>query len=222
MHSAKVSLMPNISKLLITHQGAQVKLEVNQTNRGALHSPIELPLCEKAQEEFDAFCVVPVIEKGQLYGGKICAALDRQHPRDLFDVKYFLENTEFTDEYKEGLLLALLSSNRPLEELLFPHLIDQSAALANQFEGMANEPFDYSDFEATRENLLDIIHQNITTKEKDFLLSIQSLQPNWSTYYFEQFPSVQWKLYILERLSESNPKKYQKQLESLKSRLTEK
>ena len=96
---AQISLLPENSKLLVSHRGVQVKLEVNQINRGALHVPKKMILCEKAREEFDAFCAVQVIEEGQLYGGKICAALDRQHPRDLFDVKFFLQNSPFTRLY---------------------------------------------------------------------------------------------------------------------------
>ena len=217
---AKISLVEETSKLLIAHQGAQIKLEVNQTNRGALHDPKILPLCEKAQEEFEAFCEVPVVGMGQLYGGKICAALDRQHPRDLFDVKYFLENTEFTDEHREGLLLAILSSNRPLEELLYPNLLDQKTTLTNQFEGMSNEPFSYEDFEKARENLIETIHGSLTDDDKAFLISIQSLQSDWSIYNFERFPSIQWKLQNLQRLKENNPEKYKRQLPDLKNRLS--
>lgn len=216
---ARISLFQETSKLLISHQGAQIKLEVNQTNRGALHEPINTILCEKAQEEFEAFCEVPVIEEGQLYGGKICAALDRQHPRDLFDVKYFLEKTAFTDEHKEGLLLALLSSNRPLEELLFPNLIDQSVALSNQFAGMTNEPFTYEDFKKVRENLISTIHESFTDRDKEFLLSIQSLQPDWSIYDLVRFPSIQWKLQNLEALKGSNKAKFDSIFKSLEEKL---
>lgn len=216
---ARIGLLPATSKLLIDNKGIQVKVEVNQTNRGALHNPKRLVLCEKAQEDFDTFCAVPVIEEGQLYGGKICAALDRQHPRDFFDVKYFLTNAEFSNEHRKGLLLALLSSNRPIDELLYPHLLDQRAAFSNQFTGMTNEPFDYSDFEAARENLLKSVHQSLTSEDKKFLLSVQNLQPDWSIYDFERFPSIQWKLQNVRRLKENNPNKYQIQLESLKRRL---
>lgn len=219
MPKARIALLPDTSKLLIDHRGIQVKLEVNQTNRGALYTPKRLVLCEKAQEDFDAFCAVPVIEEGQLYGGKICAALDRQHPRDLFDVKYFLENAEFSTEHRKGILLALLSSKRPVDELLYPHFLDQRAAFSNQFTGMTNEPFDYSDFETARDNLLKRVHQGLTAEDKKFLLSVQSLQPDWTVYNFEQFPSIQWKLQNLRKLKESNPDKYQIQLDSLKGRL---
>lgn len=222
LREASISVLTDTSKLLIAHQGVQVKLEVNQTNRGALHTPEELTLCDKAQEEFDVFCAIQVIEEGQLYRGKICAALDRQHPRDLFDVKYFLENSEFSEKHKEGLILALLSSNRPIEELLYPHLLDQRMAFSNQFTGMTNEPFAYADFETARNNLLETIHQSLTAEDGKFLRSVQGLEPDWSVYDFERFLSVQWKLQNLNRLKERNPKKYQGQLGSLKNRLKQK
>ncbi|MGB5930091.1 MAG: nucleotidyl transferase AbiEii/AbiGii toxin family protein [Cyclobacteriaceae bacterium] len=217
---ASITLRSDTSKLLIAHQGVQVKLEVNQTNRGALHTPEELTLCDKAQEEFDAFCAIQVIEEGQLYGGKICAALDRQHPRDLFDVKYFLENSKFSEQHKEGLLLALLSSNRPIEELLYPHFLDQRVAFSNQFSGMTNESFNYKDFEAARNNLLETIHQSLTAEDKRFLISVQSLEPDSGVYDFVRFPSVQWKLQNLQRLKESNSEKYQKQLDGLREKFS--
>ncbi|MCE9540336.1 MAG: nucleotidyl transferase AbiEii/AbiGii toxin family protein, partial [Bacteroidetes bacterium] len=103
--SVVVSHKQEICKLLISVPGADIKLEVNQIGRGVLSEPVKMTLCEKAQNDFDSYCVVPVVPLGQLYGGKICAALDRQHPRDLFDVKYLLQNEGFSDEIKKGFLL---------------------------------------------------------------------------------------------------------------------
>tara|TARA_R110002020_G_scaffold150915_5_gene327806 strand:- start:2875 stop:3201 length:327 start_codon:yes stop_codon:yes gene_type:complete len=102
-----------------------------------------LPLCDKTQEEFNAFCATSVVPLGQFYGGKICAALDRQHPRDLFDIKYLLENEGFTEEIKKGFLMFLLCSKRPLHEILNPNFIDQRQTVINQFEGMSTEFFNY-------------------------------------------------------------------------------
>jgi len=86
------------SKLLVSAGGVSIKVEVNQVGRGTLGAPIKLSLCEKAQEKFNVFCNIAVVPIGQLYEGKICAALDRQHPRDLFDVKYLLSTEGFTEE----------------------------------------------------------------------------------------------------------------------------
>ena len=97
-------------------------------------------LTDKTQQDFNAFCSIQVVPLAQLYGGKICAALDRQHPRDMFDVKYLLENEGFTKEIKMGFLLLLLCSSRPIHEMLNPNLKYQEEAMANQFAGMSTEP----------------------------------------------------------------------------------
>jgi predicted nucleotidyltransferase component of viral defense system len=214
--SAIVSLKQETLKLLITTTKAQIKIEVNQINRGIMDEKVTLQLCEKAQEEFNAFCTVPVIPIGQLYGGKICAALDRQHPRDLFDVKYLLQNEGFTNEIKKGFILCLLSSNRPLNEMLHPNFIDQRATLSNQFEGMSTKPFAYEDFEKTRKELVHVIHKGLSDKDKEFIIGFSKGIPNWSVYDFERFPAVQWKLQNLIKLKNSDPSKYEGLVNSLK------
>jgi len=165
-----------------------------------LETPDGMSLCKKAQDEFDVFCKIQVLPIGQLFGGKICAALDRQHPRDIFDVKYLLENEGFNTEIKIGFLLCLLSSNRPLEEMLYPNLLDQSLSMINQFSSMSTESYSYDEYEETRKNLINALHNNLTKKDKEFLLNFMNLTPDWSTYDFKEFPSVQWKLQNLQEL----------------------
>lgn len=216
---SKINHQKDISKLQISNQGSQIKVEVNQTNRGVLTDTQEHMLCEKAQDQFDAFCSIAVVPISQLYGGKICAALDRQHPRDLFDVKYLLENEGFTQDIKTGLFLSMLSSNRPINELLDPNLLDQQTAFENQFRGMTTEPFSYEDFEATRKQLVTNISDSLTESDKQFLIDFTNLKPNWERYDFERFPSVQWKTQNLTRLKESNPDKHSEQLQLLEDGL---
>jgi predicted nucleotidyltransferase component of viral defense system len=125
---ARVSHRKDLAKLQVSAQGVDIKLEVNLVGRGTLGVPEKLRLCAIAQDEFGAFCAVPVVPLGQLYGGKICAALDRQHPRDLFDMKYLLENEGFSDEVRKGFLLCLLGSDRPMHEIISPNFQDQRSA----------------------------------------------------------------------------------------------
>lgn len=162
---------------------------------------------------------MPIVPLGQLYGGKLCAALDRQHPRDLFDTRLLLEGVGFTDEIKRGFILALISSNRPTHEMLEPNLLDQRAAFENQFEGMSNLKFSYPDYEATRDILIDTIRRNLNESDKQFLLSFNRLQPDWSVYDYQRFPSVKWKLFNLAKFKEDNPESYQRQLHRLEELL---
>lgn len=213
----RITLKEKILKLLISTPKAQIKLEVNQANRGVIDSPKEMMLCEKAQDEFAAFCAIDVVPLNQLYGGKICAALDRQHPRDLFDIKYLLENEGFTNEIKQGFMLFLLSSNRPINEMLNPNLTDQRHAMDNHFDGMSYIPFSYEAFEQTRNQLITIIKGGLTNEDKDFLLSFKRLSPDWGIYDFEKFPAVQWKLQNLNKLKNNNPSKYNELVVSLEN-----
>ena len=148
-------VVPNFStcKLLCEYRGKQVKIEVNQTKRGIVGGAVQsLPLSEKAQEEFSLFCEANVVPLTQLYGGKIAAALSRQHPRDLFDVKYM--DIPLND-CREGLIFCLLGSDRPIHESFAPSLIDQHDAMENQFSGMTDIPFTYEEFEETRAKLVN-------------------------------------------------------------------
>lgn len=78
------------------------KIEVNGTKRGIIEPTENRMLCERAQKEFNMACMVRTVSFSQLYGGKIAAALSRQHPRDLFDCK-FMSLSSFS-EVKKGIL----------------------------------------------------------------------------------------------------------------------
>jgi predicted nucleotidyltransferase component of viral defense system len=212
---AQVVHKTDTCKLQIAHQGAQIKIEVNMVGRGLLGEASKLQLCAAAQEEFDAFSAISVVSIGQLYGGKLCAALDRQHPRDFFDVRLLLDNEGFNDEIKQGFLYGLVCSNRPTHELLSPNLIDQQAAFTNQFEGMSSLEFTYEDFENTRSDLIQIIRSRLDDRDKTFLLDFNRLEPDWSYYDFQEYPSVKWKIQDLTKLRENNPEKYRQQLDAL-------
>jgi len=106
-----------------------------------------MQVTESVQNEFKKFAAINILSHAELFGGKICAALDRQHPRDLFDVHLLLNNEGFTNEVKLGLIIFMLSHARPMHELLSPHFLDQHSAFDHQFAGMTVAPFSYENFE---------------------------------------------------------------------------
>jgi len=214
-----VSHRQDIAKLLVSLDGIDIKLEANTVARGLLGEAVTLPLCTRAQNEFDAFCAVPVVPFGQLYGGKICAALDRQHPRDLFDVKFLLQNEGFSAETKCGFLYCLTCSDRPMHEVIDPNFQDQRSAMANQFAGMSDELFSYEEYEDVRARLVKTIHENLTADDRTFLLSVKDANPDWGIYDFSAFPAVAWKLQHLKKLKDSNPAKHKAQYAALKKKL---
>jgi len=214
--SIRIQHKENICKLQLDERGVMIKIEVNMVGRGLIGEATKAQLCEAAQEQFDAFCAVPIVPLGQLYGGKLCAAMDRQHPRDLFDVKLLLENEGFTDDIKRGFIFGLVGSNRPTHEMLNPNLLDQRMAFENQFEGMSAIEFSYDEYEATRLQLIETIQSSLNESDKAFLLSLNGLEPDWSIYDFQAFSSVKWKLLNLERFRQDKPEIYQQQIDALK------
>jgi len=213
--SMRVQHKENICKLQLDDRGVMIKIEVNMVGRGLLGDIVKAQLCDAAQEQFDVFCAIPIVPLAQLYGGKLCAAMDRQHPRDLFDVKLLLEHEGFTNEIKRGFIFGLVSSNRPTHEILNPNLLDQRIAFENQFEGLSTIEFNYDDYEATRAKIIEIIRVNLDEADRAFLLSLNRLQPDWSIYDFQEFPSVKWKLLNLEKFKKDKPESYQQQMDAL-------
>ncbi len=209
--------IPN--KLICTLNGYFVKIEVNDVKRGIIGETVTMSLCELAQQEFGMFCKARIVPFAQLYGGKITAALDRQHPRDLFDVKLMFNHIKSFDEIKDGFMFCLLSSDRPIIESLSPHLVDQAETLENQFSGMSTIPFTYPDFEQTRIKLIEYINSNLNEQDKRFLVSFENGNPLWneSQYAkFKDFPSIQWKQLNIDKLKRHNPAKHQQEVDKLK------
>lgn len=207
----------DICKITCESRGCQVKIEVNQTKRGLVCGEAALlPLCEKAQSLFGMEVDARIVPIPQLYGGKISAALSRQHPRDLFDVKQM--DIPLAD-VKEGLIFCLLGSDRPIYESFAPNLIDQHEAMERQFSGMSEMLFGYNDFEATREKLILDVNSMMTEEDRRFLIGFEELTVDWeNTPYssFRKYPSVRWKMQNLQKLKASNPKKLKTETDKLR------
>jgi len=212
----RITHKPNVWKLLCIKDGATVKIEVNGTKRGLVGAIEEKSLCSKAQAEFNMGCQARIVSFTQLYGGKISAALDRQHPRDLFDCKYM--PLDSLDKAKDGLIFCLISSGKPILESLQPNAIDQRDALKNQFEGMTDVSYSYDDYEATRKELVEEIDRMLTKEDREFLVSFEKGEPEWSKCCagnLSEYPSVKWKLQNILTLKETNPEKFKAEVEKL-------
>ena len=195
-----------------------VKIEVNGTKRGILGEAEVMNLCPKAKDEFQANCKARIVPYPQLYGGKIAAALSRQHPRDLFDCKYMKDET--LDEVKDGLFLCLLGSDKPIIESLCPNDINQEETLEHQFKGMTDIPFTYKDYESSRNDIIRKVNACLTDEDKDFIISFEEDSPQWELCCagdLSKYPSVQWKLLNIEKLKKQNQKKFQEGIDKLKT-----
>ena len=205
----------DVWKLLCTLNTAMVKIEVNGTKRGALGDVEIRSLCPAAEEEFKTACDARIVSLSQLYGGKLSAALSRQHPRDLFDFKHM--NCSF-DAVRDGLLFALAGSDKPIVESIVSNPIDQHDALDKQFVGMSDEAFSYEEYEQARRELHQFVMNGLTDDDKRFLISFEQGEPDWTLCHagdLSRFPSVQWKLLNLVKLKKQNPTKLYAEVERL-------
>lgn len=197
---------------------AHVKIEVNTTTRGILFPERMMSVTEAVQNEFQKFAAIKVVSHGELYGGKICAALDRQHPRDIFDVYFLLKDEGFSNDVKQGFLFFLLSHARPIHELINPNLQDQKQAFENQFMGMTSESFSYEMYEEVREQLIQEIKKSLSDDDKKFLLSFKKGEPQWNLIKFanlQNFPAIQWKQQNILTFIQRNNAKHAELLKKL-------
>lgn len=204
-------------RLIVARNGIQIKVELSPVLRGTVYEPKLMEVCSAVEDEF-GYVEVPVVALADLYAGKICAALDRQHPRDLFDVKWLLENEGLTDEIRKALLVYLSSHNRPMVELLKPQFKDISAIYAGEFANMAKIDVPLKELEAVRERLTVLIHQGLTENEKAFLLSFKNREPDWSLLELSgvsELPAIKWKQLNLAKMSDVKHKQALKKLKEV-------
>ena len=158
--------------------------------------------------------VIPVVSLEDVYGGKLVAALDRQHPRDLFDVMQLFAHEGITPGIRRAFVVYLASSNRPVHEVLFPPLRDIRHDFVHNFQGMTAEPVPLDALLAARERLVREIQQGLDDDERRFLLSLVAGAPEWALLGIDQLehlPGVRWKLHNLTQLQKMNAKKFAEQ-----------
>ncbi len=194
------------SKLFVTRENALIKIEPNQIIRGNVFGTQDRDISPRAEEVFEKFVTSKIMSFEDVYGSKICAALDRQHPRDLFDIKLLLQNEGITEKTKKAFLVYLISNNRPIAELLEPHILDIKPVFEKEFTGMVVNEVELEELLITRERLIRIINDNISDNEKEFLVSFKEGEPKWDLLGVEsvsELPSIKWKLINIGKMSSS-------------------
>lgn len=208
-----------VLKLIVRSREVEIKIEPNTVIRGAPDGVVERDLCKKARALFESAPKIRTLSEGALFGGKICAALDRQHPRDLFDVRNLLAAQGLTSEVRKGFLVHLISHDRPMHEVIEPTRKDVRAAFEAEFKNMTDEPVTYEELVEARENLIARLKADLTTSEKRFLLSVKEGKPDWELLGVsgvDRLPAVQWKLKNIGKMA---PAKQQEQLGKLRAKL---
>ena len=170
----------NEVRLFVKNNLAEIKLEPNFILRGSVFSPEIKATSKYIMDTFHKKVEVTCLNFSDLFAGKIIAALSRQHPRDLFDIKYLLEKEGITENTRKAFLVHLISSPRPIHEILIPNLKDISKTTTQEFQGMVNTEVTLEDLKTTRELLINTIKEILTDEEKHFLIGFKKLAPDWS------------------------------------------
>jgi predicted nucleotidyltransferase component of viral defense system len=206
------------TKLLVRQGATQVKIEVNFVMRGTVNPVRTASLTQSARDALQADLEIPVVSLEDVYGGKLVAAMDRQHPRDLFDVMQLFAHEGITPGIRRAFVVYLASHNRPVHEVLFPTLRDIRQEFENNFAGMTVEPVALDALLAARKRMVRELQQGLTAGERRFLLSLVAAQPKWTLLHvphLAELPGLRWKLQNLERLRKADPRKFSEQTDAL-------
>ena len=192
-----------VNKLVVRASGVQIKVEVTPVLRGCVYGPEKM--CVTSQVEVSTgFAEMLVVSHADLYAGKIVAALDRQHPRDLFDVRELLANEGIDDALRKAFIVYLVSHDRTMAEVLDPTRQEISEEFARGFSGMTETPVTVEELVEARETLISDIVGRMPRDHKRFLLSFKQGQPDWSLLGLpkaKDLPAVRWKLLNLAKLA---------------------
>ena len=191
-------------RLTLALRDCRIKIEVSPVARGAVW-PSETRAVVAEVEESLGYTENRILSFNDLYAGKMCAALDRQHPRDLFDIAQLLENEGISRDLFKTFLIYLIGHNRPMADLLAPRRKPVRALYEGEFRDMVREPVPLRALIEARERLVSDIHGALTDKDRAFLLSVKGRCPDWSLIDLPDvagLPAVRWKLVNLDRMSE--------------------
>ncbi len=114
---------------------------------------------------------VKVLTDSELFVGKITAALDRQEPRDLFDIKNLMDKEGLSDETRKAFLVYLISNPRPMHELLnanLPDPKDVELSYRNNLSPMMRKEISIKELMSTREKFITSLNNSFLPNEKDF------------------------------------------------------
>jgi hypothetical protein len=186
--------------------------------RGSVYESELRETAARVQAEF-GYVQMQLLSFEDLYVRKICAALDRQHPRDLYDVKFLLENEGISGKLKDALIVYLLGHPRPMSEVIKPRLKDIEAIYHSEFKGMTIDEVSLESLLETRNEMITALHSALTEKDKQFLLAVKRGDADWNSFILpdvQHLPAIQWKLHNLAQMQVDKRKQ---SLEALRAAL---
>ncbi len=209
-------------KLVVDNGHVRVKVEVNVVFRGTALPTEMRALVPTAQDLFTTDLTVPTLTTSELYGSKLVAALDRQHPRDLFDVMHMLRTSGWQQSVVDCFVVYLAGHNRPIHEVLFAPRKPLEPAFGNEFAGMTRDPIHVEPLLDTQARLSVELPRQLTSDHRSFLLSLVQCEPRWDLMpmpHLRDLPAIRWRLTNLEKLRRRRDERFALQHQRLAARL---
>ena len=202
LSSRLVFLPPRLSRGSHWPRSAPILIEVNRVFRGSVLPPLMVDLHPTAQEMFATHVTARLLTTAEVYAGKAVAALDRQHPRDLFDVWVRNHDDGYTSSDLDAFAVYLAGHNRPPHEILAGRDKPIEELYVTSLLGMtAGTIPSVAELRDTRRQLRRDVVERMSPQAKEFLTSFFGLSPTWDALPFdglEQLPALQWKLHNLK------------------------
>ncbi len=210
------------TRLFVRRGGSAVKVEINHVMRGTVLPVASGRLAPGARTALQADAEIPLLASDEIYGGKLVAALDRQHPRDLYDVLQLHAHGGVTPGIRRAFVAYLACHGRPMHEVLFAGEKNVDDEFSRHFVGMTAEPVGLDELLAVRTRLFAELPAALDADERAFLISLAHGEPEWDRLGFDSLrdlPAAKWKLQNLQQLQKENPAKFGVQARELVDRL---
>lgn len=211
-----------VTRLVASRGRALVQVETTPVMRGAVH-PVRTMVPRPKVEEAFGFVSVQVLDFADLYAGKLAAALSRQHPRDLFDVGFLLEDERADETLWQTFLVYLTCNPKPAWEMLAPRVPkDFAATFAAHLKGMTAEPIETEVLLNIHERLLARVADWLDEPSCAFLRSIEDQRPDFDLIglpHAADLPAVQRKLHNLAQRTDAKRAADRSLLEDTLSRI---
>lgn len=206
-----------ITRLVVRTPETQIKVEVTPVARGCVFEPRVMHVAPSVEDQF-GYAETQVVSFDDLYAGKIVAALDRQHPRDLFDVRDLLRKEGISTSLRQAFLAYIVSHNRPAIEVLAPTRKDIRSDFEENFLGMTTELVELEELVATREEMIEAIVAQMPDEHRAFLVGVERGEIDWNLSGLTDaanLPAVRWKLANLDRLEAERRHRQAEKLEGI-------
>ena len=185
-----------VSKLIVVSPDrVRVKIEVNPVLRGAVYESQLMTVTEAVEDQF-GFAEIAVLSFADLFAGKVLAALDRQHPRDLFDIHLLLQNEGITEKLRAAFIVYLIGHNHSPNKLLSAKCRDINHEYQHNFRGMTEYEVPIDALTAAHAGLIDDLVANMPKAHKEFLLSFYRREPDWAVLGLDgvqKLPAITWR-----------------------------